>query len=559
MSDRREIDSKTEAKEKAADPLRQEAVHEFGPRVRLVGERAELLNTERPAPSGTLVGPTDPNTEISVTMMVKSKATDKEIDDTLAQIINKQRNVLTEAEFDAQFGADPAAMKKVLKFAQDNGLKVEKSDDRSGQVILRGKVDEFNKAFDVKMQDYKDGSDLTRAHTGALSVPRNMAADVQGVFGLDNRTQSEAHFRPLPPGISPHAVSGYMPNEVADEYHFPKTSLGAGQSVGIVEFGGGLDVKDNAKYYKDHNLKVPDIQIIGIGGAKNSPGQGADGEVALDTQVIGVVAPDAKQQLIFAPNSEQGFVDAITRASFPEKDEIQNTAISISWGAPESSWSEQTMQNMNMAFKKAALRGISVFAAAGDDGAKDKSPDGKFTTDYPSSDPFVTGTGGTNLNIGAHKEVTWNDGNGPFSGATGGGISRSFPVPEFQNGIQLPANANNDNKVGRGAPDVAGNASPFTGYRVRVHGAETVMGGTSAVAPLYAALMMRVNGSLSHPAGYLNPFLYKNGKSDAFNDITEGNNNGYNAGPGWDAATGWGSIRGDKFLEALKSQEKKAD
>ena len=154
----------------------------------------------------------------------------------------------------------------------------------------------------------------------------------------------------------------------------------------------------------------------------------------------------------------------------------------------------------------------------------------------------------------AAAAVVWNDGDG--GGATGGGISEKFPVPDFQQGLQLPENGNNDGVQGRGAPDIAGDAAPSTGYRIRVNGQEQVVGGTSAVAPLYAGLMMRVNGALGHPAGFLNPILYKNGNSGIFNDVTEGNNNGYNAGPCWDAATGWGSIDGQKFLDMLRNQQR---
>lgn len=550
--------AKDQPQEKQGEALRNEALSaSFGPRVRVVGERAELLDTAKAGtPEGKLVGPTKPDAPMSVTIMVKSKASEKDVDETLAKIIKHEQAPLTDAEFQNKFGADPDAVKRIVQFAKDNHLKAERIDDRSGQVVLKGKVADFARAFNVKIEDYQNGNNVNRERSGLISVPRNIAGDVQGVFGLDSRPQAESHVKLLPPGISPRAVSGYMPDEVANQYKFPKDSMGAGQSVGIVEFGGGLDLKDNSQYYKDHGLKEPKVQIVTIGDAKNKPGGSADSEVALDSQVIGVIAPEATQQLIFAPNSEQGFLDAITRATFPEKGEIQNSAISISWGMPESSWSEQALQNMNAAFKKAALKGISVFAAAGDDGAKDKSSDGKFTADYPAADPWVTGAGGTNLNIGADKEVTWNDGNGPFSGSTGGGLSRVFPVPDFQGGIKLPADANNDGKTGRGVPDIAGNASPFTGYRVRYRGSETVMGGTSAVAPLYAALTMRLNGALGRPVGHWNAFLYKNGGTDMFRDITDGNNNGYSAGPGWDAATGWGSVRGDKMLEALKKQQR---
>jgi kumamolisin len=518
--------------------------------VNVVGDRAQLLDTRTVTPRGTKMGPTDPEQEITVTVMVKSKASVAEMDKCLQEIQEGKRKPLTDKEFTAQFGADSTAMSNVLKFAKDNSLNTAKADAESGQVKLTGKVKDFQKAFGVQLDDYQNGPIVSRGRTGDISVPRALSNDIQGVFGLDNSELAKPHFKKLD-NADPRASGSFMPQEVADLYHFPKESMGNGQSVAIVELGGGLVLDDNAKYYSDNGLPQPkNIQIVGVDGADNKPGADADGEVALDTQIIGAVAPEANQQLIFAPNSEQGFVDAITRATFPEKGEMQNSAISISWGAPESGWTDQAIQNMDIAFKKAALKGISTFAASGDNGAKDGTS--AYTADFPSSDPYVTGTGGTRLDHSG-KEVTWNDGS--FGGSTGGGISSKFDVPDFQKGINLPANANKDGKVGRGDPDVAGDASPNSGYVIRYNGSETVTGGTSAVAPLYAALMMRVNGALGRPAGYLNPFLYKNGNSGIFKDITSGNNNGYSAGPGWDAATGWGSIRGDKFLEALRNQK----
>lgn len=540
----------------AAESLREDSIK---PRVKIVGERAELLDSKLPdAPAdGVSMGPTDPKSEMTVTVMVKSKASDKEIDQTLNEIMEGKRAPLSNTEFDAKFSADPQSMARIKRFAKDNGLSVESADNRSGRVVLKGPAASFSQAFQVQLQDVKVGDDINRERDTNISLPRAIEADVQGVFGLDQRKLAAPHYKLLPPGFKPRITTGHLPNEIADAYKFPKDSMGQGQSVGILQFGGGLDRFDNKQYYVQHGLKEPEIQLVGVGGAKSKPGRSReDNEVTLDSQVIGAVAPDAKQQIIFAPNSEQGFVDAVTRATFPEEGEIQNSAISISWGAPESVWSDQAKNNLNAAFKKAALRGISVFAASGDDGAKDKSPDGKFTTDYPASDPFVTGTGGTNFDIKNDKEVTWNDGNSPFAGASGGGISGFFPIPDYQSGIKMPANANNDGKVGRGVPDVAGNASPFTGYIIRVHGSDTMMGGTSAVAPLYAALTMRINGALGRPVGFLNPFLYKNAEKGIFKDITDGNNNGYDAGPGWDAPTGWGSIRGDKLLEEFRKQDK---
>jgi kumamolisin len=267
---------------------------------------------------------------------------------------------------------------------------------------------------------------------------------------------------------------------------------------------------------------------------------------------LGNLAPEAHQQIVFAPNPDQGLIDAIARATFPRETEMQNSAISISWGAPESTWAPRTVQAMDLAFKRAVMKGISVFVASGDNAPVDRSKDGRFNANFPVSDPYVTGTGGTRLYINEDREISWDEGYSQDTSTTDGGINERFAVPGFQKDLPLPLNANKTGMAGRGVPDISGNAAMNSGHFIRVNGHETVTGGTSAVAPLYAALIMRVNGALGQPAGYLNPFLYKNGASGIFRDIVAGNNHGFKTSPGWDPVTGWGSVKGDRFLEELR-------
>jgi kumamolisin len=210
------------------------------------------------------------------------------------------------------------------------------------------------------------------------------------------------------------------------------------------------------------------------------------------------------------------------------------------------------MEGMSQAFKKAALKGITVLAASGDDGALDRAPSRRWQADFPASDPSVTGTGGTSLRIKdgqIESEVAWN--NHRPNDASGGGVSEKFPPQDFQKDANVPNNANKGGGPGRGVPDVAGNADPATGYTVRLYGKDIKMGGTSAVSPLYSGLALRLNEALGKPVGYLNPWIYKN--TGIFNDIVIGDNNAYKAGPGWDAVTGLGSIDGTKMLNALRS------
>jgi kumamolisin len=260
----------------------------------------------------------------------------------------------------------------------------------------------------------------------------------------------------------------------------------------------------------------------------------------LDIEVVGAIAPQANIVVYFAPNTDAGFLDAITTAIHDTTH--KPSVISISWGGPESSWTAQAMTSMDAAFQAAATMGITVCVASGDSGSSDGVSSGD-QVDFPSSSPFALGCGGTSLQATGGtiaSEVVWNDGS--EGGASGGGISSYFAVPTWQTGLTADEQGQSVALSKRGVPDVAGNADPETGYAVRIDGTNTVIGGTSAVAPLWAALLARINQVSGKPVGYINPQLYQNPK--ALRDITSGNNGDFAATVGWDACTGLGSPNG---------------
>jgi kumamolisin len=271
----------------------------------------------------------------------------------------------------------------------------------------------------------------------------------------------------------------------------------------------------------------------------------------LDIEVAGAVAPGANQLVYFANNTTRGFLGAIQEAVH---DERSPSVISISWGAPEDAgaWTPTNLQAFDETFREAATVGVTICVAAGDNGSTDKIDDGRQHVDFPASNPFVIACGGTRLeasNGTVTEEVVWEN-----IGATGGGISTVFaPPPSYQDSASIDPPANPGQAPGRGVPDVAGNAAPDTGYQVRVDGEDTVIGGTSAVAPLWAGLVARLNQSLrpsiDHPVGFLNAALYA--AHDGFSDITQGTNGAFRAREGWDACTGLGRPIGAKLLEAL--------
>ncbi|MGI0088207.1 MAG: S53 family peptidase, partial [Nitrosotalea sp.] len=330
---------------------------------------------------------------------------------------------------------------------------------------------------------------------------------------------------------------------------------GSGQCIGIIELGGGYSESDLKSYFAKIGLSAPKVSAVSVDGASNSPAgspDGPDGEVMLDIEVAGSIAPQASIAVYFAPNTDAGFLDAINAAVHDNVN--KPSVLSISWGAAESNWTSQALSAFNQAFQNAAALGITVCAAAGDNGSSDGVGDGLAHVDFPASSPYVLGCGGTRVNSSNNKivsETVWND--LPNGGATGGGISDFFDLPSWQSGAKIPPSSNPGGRKGRGVPDVAGDADPVTGYDVLVDGESAVIGGTSAVAPLYAGLIAVMNQSIGRPIGYLNPLLYTKVSGSVFADITSGNNGSYKASTGWDACTGLGRADGAKLLNALKA------
>jgi kumamolisin len=335
------------------------------------------------------------------------------------------------------------------------------------------------------------------------------------------------------------AADTWTPPQIAHAYGFPTGCTGKSALVGIIELGGGYQQTDADAFFGSLGLATPAIESVNVAGGKNVPGgdpYGADVEVALDYQLAGGIAPGARYRIYFAPNTTAGFVAAIRTAAHDGCD-----AISISWGAPESQWSAADLGEMESAFSAAQAAKCTVLCAAGDNG----STDGTSTqaVDYPASSPYVVGCGGTTLQrvVGGTHESVWND--GLLGGATGGGVSKKFGRVAWQGGIILPSG-------GRGVPDVAGNADPNTGYPVITDGQPLIVGGTSAVAPLYAGLVALCCEARQARVGQMNPFLYRHASAIA-RDITVGNNGAYRAEPGYDCCTGIGSLRGANVLHAM--------
>ncbi|WCB92046.1 hypothetical protein DSM104299_00728 [Baekduia alba] len=517
-----------------------------------------LPGSERaPVPGATRVAdaPSEEPVEVTVVVRRKGDADAAGAVAALAEVPSSEREALSPAELEDRYGAAQDDLKKVEAFAVANGLEVVDADAARRRVALRGKADQMGAAFDVSLGQYEAGDVSYRGREGEIRIPAALDGVVTAVLGLDDRPQARPRLRRAAEGLVPAAAHSFPIPAIAELYDWP-SGTAAGQWIAIIELGGGFRQADLDAYFQGIGRATPTVVAVDVDGATNAPGADADGEVMLDIEVCGAVAPGADIAVYFAPNTTRGFTDAITAAAHDAQ--RRPGVISISWGLREQGWTAQAMQAMDDACADAALLGVTVTAAAGDDGAQDGSTDGSAQCDFPSSSPHVLACGGTRLEGGGStitSETVWNNGDGS---ATGGGVSAVFPLPAWQAQANVPVSINPAGQAGRGVPDVAGVGDPNTGYQIRVDGQNVTIGGTSAVAPLWAGLIALLNARTGRRLGFLNPDLYTwalGGR--AFRDVTQGNNivpgsPGYSAQVGWDACTGLGSPRGNAILQILQ-------
>jgi len=489
-------------------------------------------------------------------------------------------------------GADQADLDRVTQYLTGAGMKVQSADAVTRTVAVTATAAQASAAFGVSLGRYQTDEFSYRGREGTVHLPADLVGVVEAVLGLDNRPQARTHLRrgqaindrelpdpaagatALLPAITATQAAAHSPRpapqpmwtkQVASLYGFPADLDGSGETVAIIELGGGFRPAELASYFQRAGVPAPAVEAVAVGGGKNNPGvdENADGEVMLDIEVTGTIAPGARIAVYFGTPSDRGFHDVLSAAVHDT--ERSPSVISISWGGPEDAWTAQSHQAFDDALIDAAALGITVLAAAGDHGAGDAVRTGKAHADYPASSAYMIGCGGTTLfnDNGQPSEVVWNDGDG---WATGGGISDVYPQPRWQD-ITLPPNVNGTGQPGRGVPDIAGNADNASGYIVLVDGHWVPVGGTSAVAPLYAGLVALINQALGQPVQALLQKLYGMStaeKASVFRDITAGDNSvpkssfgpavsGYTAAEGWDACTGLGSINGTALLQLLRS------
>jgi len=522
----------------------------------------------RPIAGSTIEGDSNPAEIVHLTVHVRPRTPRQELVRTVRDLASKlpaHRRHLTREEHAALHGSDRADLDKIKKFASRHGLSVTDSSVARRTVHLMGTVAAVEQAFGVDLKTYVHGKTRYRGHAEHATVPPELAPIVEAIFGFDTRPYARPHFRISEASrgdqASPLAAKAFTADKLAEIYGFPPDADGTGQVIGIIELaapdGSGFRTSDLDTYFKGLGLETPDIVTVSVDGGQNQPGtdpndpQNADGEVALDIEVAGAVAPKAKIVVYFAPNTPQGFVDVFNHAVHDS--DHNPSVISTSWGSAEDP-TDPTTKQIDQILQDAASMGVTLCAASGDSGSRDDPNNtDQAAVDFPASSPSALGCGGTALRVSGTKiaeEVVWED-------HSGGGVSRIFDLPSYQESAGVPSAVNPAGPVRRGVPDVAGDADPATGYKILVDGQSLTFGGTSAVAPLWAGLFARINQKLGHNAGFINTILYQN--PQAFNDITSGSNTDYNAGPGWDPCTGLGSPKGAAILQALSGNGGSSD
>jgi kumamolisin len=513
----------------------------------------------RPALGARPLGPANETDTLSVTIVLRRRPDGPPVPaPEHYHTPPSQRPRLTEQAFAARYGADPAEIERVAAFARSHGLTVDETNAARRTVVVSGDVAQFNRAFNVTLQNYEHEvvrsarsgrqTERYRGYDGFIHLPADLAGVVVGVFGLDNRRITKRNAAD-PPGTSPIAI-----NNATKLYDFPPNPA-AGQTIAIFSEGGYLASDITANFGVDPP-SVIDVPV-------DAPNGGfADPETTQDIFIAASAAPGAQIAVYFTTYSQQGWVDLLTRVIHPSPGDPRCSVLSSSFyvsdgddaatllaeGVPIS-WITAVTQ----VFEDAAIQNVTICIASGDTGAQSKRFDGKAHVQYPGSDPWVLAVGGTT--IGSSDEWAWNDN----TGASGGGVSDNFPPPWYQTDANVPVSVN-DGHRGRGVPDVSANGSPNSGYPFILGGGAGLANGTSASAPLWAGLIAVLNGALDQSVGFINPVIYAlNGAG--FHDILPepgaADNSflgvsGYPVTPGWDAVTGWGSPRGVALLNGLK-------
>lgn len=472
----------------------------------------------------------------------------------------------TSEELSQEHGVPTDIRNRLTEWLTASGLTVTR---QSPYIIwLEGTFAEAGRTFDIRFDFRQEEAVRHFRLDREPEVPDWAVPWIAGIVGLENVARMQPRFvTPSDAQLPANQGQGFFPSDLESAYGFPAAFDGTGQTIGLLEFSNGYSQSDVDGFWQQMGISPPAVAFVSVDGTPNDGGiSSADMEATLDVEWAGAMAPGANLVVYEASSgsSDQSFGVSVLKAlDYAVHDTTRKPSVlSISYGDGESRFPASEMQAWDSAMAEGTLLGVTTFVASGDQGAYGLHGPGSAIphADAPANCPHAVAVGGTHLELNPNgtikSETGWTDTNN--NGASGGGISQVFPVPSYQAHLTLPVMPGD--RPGRGIPDVAANADPDTGYAVMFQGSMTVIGGTSAACPLWAALWARVNqaraAAKKGPVGYANPLLYDLGPTSAFRDIVSGNNSygmvpGYDCGPGWDAVTGWGSPYASRIIGEL--------
>jgi kumamolisin len=539
-------------------------------------------------PSGsTRVGPLDPAHPINLTVVLAQKSPIPPIhsaavsthDNGNSTTLTSPR-LMTHTQLRETHGVALGAVETVRAFADHHGLTVTEVAANRRAIRISGPASAVERAFKTKLEEFDHNGVRFFAPSGSVEAPDSWQGMVEMILGLHNSRHSQPRRRSSLCSLQPTATV----HDLARAYQFPEGLTGAGQTIGLIEFGGGFHLEDIEHFCHHLRIPLPRISVVKVGKGDNRPASHAavhefmevlngklamaagaaesdsfidaqsTAEVTMDLEILAALAPAAHIVVYFAPSDEQGLYQALSHAVHDE--ENKPDVLSISWSFPEHTVTKAKIDALEALLCEAAHLGISICASSGDGGAMNGAKEGPPSVNYPASSPNCLSCGGTSGLITPTKvenEVVWNTTHFGVHGASGGGISTRFHLPAWQKAAQVPAGP--AGTPGRGVPDVAGLADPRYGCEMLMAGHTFASAGTSAVAPMWAALIARINQALGRRCGHLHPYLYEAGKQEhaALRPILKGHNGYYKAGEGWNPCTGYGTPRGDALLTYLQS------
>ena len=522
-----------------------------------------------PSSAPVRLGPTDPARTLALSFPLRGR--DSSSLSALLVAISDPRSpqyhhYLTAAEYAAAYGPSAAQRGAAVAALRALGLTITASGDASSLVKANGSVSQLEADFGVRLFDYR-AADGTRyvAADGVPRLPAALAALVAGVVGLDTRPVVARRSSKL--SLAPQDVSGggLDPSALRAAYDVgPLIQAGmdgSGETIAVAEIDrfrqSDVDIYDSA-----FALDSPPVQVVKVAGGSTT----LSPEPVLDIEVLHAIAPKA-QVIAYESGSDLG---SLTQMFDQIVSDNRAQIVSISLGACELGIDQSSasgfLDSLDTTFQRADAQGMTVLVSSGDSGAYG-CQDNHLSVDLPASSPFVTSVGGTALFLGSgnayNREYGWE---GPLEASGGGGgVSQTYHRPSWQTG---PGVDNSYSDGAREVPDVSADADPLTGYRVYYSGDTgcsgndcwTVVGGTSAAAPFWAGLIALANQQGHRKLGFLNPALYAIGASGAsaggapFHDVTGGGNLYYQAAPGWDYSTGWGSPDAAVLVPMLLAQ-----